>query len=886
MSDPDFEPKDELQESFKKRRISSEQSNDSVFGLPSSPRVASSNSPSSPRVASPNSPSSPQVASPDPPPSPREASSDLPSTPRLASPNSPSSPRVASPNLVASVVKPVDTQPSEEPLWTVVDVSTSLPNKEAPKVVLEPAKAPMVTKPKPAPPPKIKPKSPQSNASQSPVKTSAPRPSKPEPPKSVSKPVKPVPLKPVNSAGKIKVGGADENVSKVELKKLEIERNDGNDSKTSISPSMGVKSILSVFEGSGREMPSYAKPDMTQKKPKSFFINKGETPSAPIVNDNPIEEEIHSNESPPIPDRNYSEEDISLATKSPPVSPPSPERDGSTQSSPELDGFNSSKFDMTLDESTPEVVENPYEVVEPRTVKPLVPSAQENPSPPPPPPHNRKVSRKDMSPAPPSPYKDRRPSPPSRDASLPKVDPDYAEVGELRRNESPYSEVVDRSSTPEVEAYFTRDVVADFVTKMNDAKRQAPPKPLPYKTKDVVAVETKIRAPPPKPAPFRPKSIQDSFPNSIVTSQEERLQSPETPFSPKFPVVVPGSPTLSSAKLLNSSSPPLNRPPPQFKPPPPPRVSSIAGTVNDNVIKASTSVIEARNLYSGVEVNGGFDKNEIPTRDINGTLQSKPALPSKPLVGPKPFQAKVDIGPPNFKPPPPLLSSSLFTRANGITSDSITSDRETTGAQNGTDSFNIVAPPPMDYLYGRSERSASRTSLDSLDLKIVPPPPMHFKEFDNNNDTETVNLDLNLQALFPPSGWEETTDNNNINGSSNSRKARKGFKRGSQKSNDLAGFDLEIVPPPPPTLPPPTLPLSSQADYDLELMPSTLSYEPGELNIDDILGDFEQNLSIQPDYEDSLPPSPQSPVERYMGVPPPPGDGLIKPLVPPLRKER
>ena len=161
MSDPYFEPKDELQESFKKRRISSEQSNDSVFGLPSSPRVASSNSPSSPRVASPNSPSSPQVASPDPPPSPREASSDLPSTPRLASPNSPSSPRVASPNLVASVVKPVDTQPSEEPLWTVVDVSTSLPNKEAPKVVLEPAKAPMVTKPKPAPPPKIKPKSPQ-----------------------------------------------------------------------------------------------------------------------------------------------------------------------------------------------------------------------------------------------------------------------------------------------------------------------------------------------------------------------------------------------------------------------------------------------------------------------------------------------------------------------------------------------------------------------------------------------------------------------------------------------------------------------------------------------------------------------------------------------------
>lgn len=445
---------------------------------------------------------------------------------------------------------------------------------------------------------------------------------------------------------------------------------------------------------------------------------------------------------------------------------------------------------------------------------------------------------------------------------------------------------------PEVEAYLTRDIVADFVAKMDDGKRQAPAKPLPYKKKDVVADETNVRGPPSKPAPFRPKTIQDSFPSEIVTSGEERLQSPATPFSPKFPVIVPGSPTLSSAKLLNSppssnsSSPQLSRSS-QFKPPPPPRVSSIADAVKDDVIKASTSAVEASLQNSGLEVNGGpdrFDKNEIPTRDTNGPLPSKPTLPPKPLVGPKPFQERVDIGPPNFKPPPPSLSSSLFTRLNGVTSGSVTSDREISGAQNGTDSFVVTPPPPVEYLDGRSERSASKTSLDSLDLKIVPPPPMHFKEFDDNNDTGTV--DFSLQTLIPPLSWEEAADNNNINILSYSRKSDTGLKRGSQKSNDLADFDLAIVPPPPPSLPPPTLPLSSQDDYDLDLIPSTLSYGSGELNIDDILGDFDQHLSVQLDDEDSLPPAPRSPAERYMGVPPPPEDGLIKPLVPPLRKQR
>lgn len=80
--------------------------------------------------------------------------------------------------------------------------------------------------------------------------------------KFVLKLVKLVLLKFVNYVGKIKVGGVDENVSKVELKKFEIERNDGNDLKMSILFSMGVKSMLLVFEGFGWEMLSYVKFDM------------------------------------------------------------------------------------------------------------------------------------------------------------------------------------------------------------------------------------------------------------------------------------------------------------------------------------------------------------------------------------------------------------------------------------------------------------------------------------------------------------------------------------------------------------------------------------------------------------------------------------------------
>ena len=88
---------------------------------------------------------------------------------------------------------------------------------------------------------------------------------------------------------------------------------------------------------------------------------------------------------------------------------------------------------------------------------------------------------------------------------------------------------------------------------------------------------------------------------------------------------------------------------------------------------------------------------------------------------------------------------------------------------------------------------------------------------------------------------------------------------------------------------PPTLPVGGPVDYDLDLVPSLLSNGPGDfsININDIFGDLDKSFSLPAsDDEDSLPPAPLPPGERYYGVPPPPGDARIKPLVPPLRKQR
>ena len=479
--------------------------------------------------------------------------------------------------------------------------------------------------------------------------------------------------------------------------------------------------------------------------------------------------------------------------------------------------------------------------------------------------------------------------------SLAKSEPEYSSVMEAMsstpKSESPYSEVEDSRKPVEELAYFTTDIVRNLPTKGGvETKRQQPAIPSPYKMKTATEGEQhlpsssgveKTATPPPIPPPYRPQNI----PGAATSSRGDQLQSPETAASPLLPIVVPGSPRLHSAKLVSDSSPssiassPVLDRSPKFKPPPPPRVSSIADVTKEEVT-GHASVADGRS-YSPVNgITEREDINEIPTRDVNARLTSpKPFVPPKPQFGSTSMYMSETNGPPRFKPPPPPKSSSLIPRAYDAKPGSMTSDHERGASQNGTDAFGIIAPPPLGWMDTKDERSTSTTSVDSLDLKIVPPPPVHF------NGLDPVNLTFETQDIKPPPDWQWERDKN-----ANVRAP----KKGSRKSDSISDFDFSIVPPPPPpSEPPPTLPASGPVDYELDLVPSLLSGGPEGLNIDDILGNLDKSLSLPSnrydgvsDDEDSLPPAPLPPGERYPGVPPPPGDLRIKPLVPPLRKQR
>ena len=851
MSDPDFEPKDELKKSLEefqiKKRLQSQSSSEDVFSPLSSPRKLSND----------------------------------------------------------TEAKPVDPQPTTS--WTVVEVGSSSPPKQEPlkqgasKIVIERAKPQVPTKPKPAPPSKVKPKSPSKELSApkytvTPTSTSVKSPSNVAPPRRVSDNLE------------IRIDGK---TSKEELPKLELKSDAVEDTIPSTSPNGGVRGMMSLFEGAKQQMPIYSEPDVSRKKLKSVSTSEDKASS---VTEKTKDKDIVE-VSPAIPDRKYTDEDVSSLSPTPtPLPPPPPERSSSPQMSPKQNRFNSLETSTSLVNSTSDNDENPYEVVTPR-------QKETSPVPPTPPLHQRGLeSRRDMPPAPPSPFRDRRPEPPARGVSLTSsspslpstvtVDSDYAEVAEsVRRSlvsdESPYSEVVETVAVPEVEAYHTTDILRNLPTKTGGGtKRVPPPKPLPYQLKNTVEDDSTskilsdpkpVKTPPPKPAPYRPKSFQEDLPNDVVLSDEGKLQSPASPTSPLVAVVMPGSPRPSSARIVSdsapsstTSSPNLERSP-KFKPPPPPRVSSIADVLKGEVTQTAKNPDEENRLNSYSPVNGvldHFDKNEIPTRDVDSALSSKPKIPRKPQLVSRPSATAEGDGPPSFKPPPPPNLSSLVPRAYGVKSGSASPDRERAVSQNGMDSYGFIAPPPMEWMDGKTGRSSSKTSVDSLDIEIVPPPPAHFKELDSNNDQQTVSSAFDIPTVNPPFGWQERPEDTNLNNVSlNSRNSKSGFKKGYWKSTGNVDYDIAVVPPLPPSEPPPTLPLSSPLDYELDLVSSPLSDGPGRLNIEDVFGDLDYPLSTPSDDED-LPPAPLPPGERYAGVPPPPGDVLSKPLVPPLRKQR
>ena len=417
-------------------------------------------------------------------------------------------------------------------------------------------------------------------------------------------------------------------------------------------------------------------------------------------------------------------------------------------------------------------------------------------------------------------------------------------------------------------------------------------------------------------------SLSGEPPANLERSSSQK--SPVSPGSTEIPVVIAESPKRASAQVVPNLSPPsaslsssLDKPP-KLKPPPPPRISSMTDQPQKDQADASSqktlNYAGGNRGVSSIPVNGllddytSLDEIGIPTRDPGATLHSKPALPIKPgqKIAPDPGQnslarsrqshAVEHHGPPNFKPPPPpkLMHSFPVSKPFGEQSGSGKSAREGNESSSSIALFGLIAPPPEDWYDHRSERSESTTSRDSLDVKIVPPPPID-EDLNRSSDSPPVNLAREVKPVLPSSGSvKEPVRVRWDSGKSTPRAGtpNTGFRNKLQKSALSTDYDIPIVPPPPPSSSPPTFPVSGPIFYEMDLEPSQLSDDIGERTMHDILEVFDQTLSVQPergdgasDEEDFLPPPPLPP-GRYSAIPPPPANERIKPFVPPLRKQR
>ena len=474
-------------------------------------------------------------------------------------------------------------------------------------------------------------------------------------------------------------------------------------------------------------------------------------------------------------------------------------------------------------------------------------------------------------------FRNRVPSPPSRGISLSNASPPEeadesaysvvdAIMGSFSSRESPYSEVEATGSSAVVEPYYTADILRNLPPRNGvETARKTPPKPRPYQERETNSEQFEpppphveeecTRSKPPIPAPYRAKD----FDNKGSTVAGNQRQSPVLADCAEQPSKIHESSSPRSAKafagatLPSSSS--LNDESRNYTQPPPPLVSFSDGVVGRSYLP-----------FNGIQ--DGEDVNEI-SQDF-GAVSSSP----RPRPKPKPIHALSPQHSPTLNNPSQqkesLHSTTPFSsmtpldpRAYAANAGSTLSDFERDG---------IDAPPPMDWLdtVTRDERSASVSSVDSMD--IAPPPPLHF----NVHDPLTAEVD----NLHTPPDWPGEVDRNG-----NVRTITKSSWRNTRPTD----FDLSSVPPPPP----PTTPVNGSLHYELDLVPSRLSDGVEGLNIDHIMKDLDTSVLSPPEHfdglsddEDPLPPPPFPPGERYFGVPPPPGNAGLMPLVPPLRKQR
>ena len=473
-------------------------------------------------------------------------------------------------------------------------------------------------------------------------------------------------------------------------------------------------------------------------------------------------------------------------------------------------------------------------------------------------------------------FRNRVPSPPSRGISLSNASPPEeadesaysvvdAMMGSFSSRESPYSEVEATGSSAMVEPYYTADVLRNLPPRIGvETARKTPPKPRPYQERETNSEQFEpppphvegefTRSKPPIPAPYRVKDF-DNEGSTVAGNQRQSLvlaDSAEQPSkihessSPRSAKAFAGATLPSSSSLIDES--------PNYTQPPPPLVSFSEGMVGRSYLR-----------FNGIQ--DGEDVNETSSQDF-GAVSSSPKPKPKPIHALSPQHSPTLNHPSQQKESlhsttPFSTMTPLDPRAYAANAGSTLSDFERDG---------IYAPPPMDWLdtVTRDERSASVSSVDSMD--IAPPPPLHF----NVHDPLTVEVD----NLHTPPDWPGEVDRNG-----NVRTITKSSWRNTRPTD----FDLSSVPPPPP----PTTPVNGSLHYELDLVPSRLSDGVEGLNIDHIMKDLDTSVLSPPEHfdglsddEDPLPPPPFPPGERYFGVPPPPGNAGLMPLVPPLRKQR
>lgn len=626
-----------------------------------------------------------------------------------------------------------------------VPKSVALTAKNSPALILKPKPA---TKPKPAPKPKP---------------AIAPKPKAETGAKSKPSSNHNVNIRPGMSTGQSsfeeKSLESTNGSSKIELKSFS-----GDYSEIEFEESLqavqekGVKGISSLFESkisdSEREA-MYAKPVKTVKK------NNNSNPKKDSFAESLQNDEIP----PPIPPR--LDEDIHLPTPDSPYNDPGPP-DFRPPLPPGVTGQTITKIEIINKESPATIEENSYSdvtsVVAPKDLSPY-----------------SDVDIISRIPVPPPAFKDSRDTPGENKNALSKESSIYEDVEDSVNGS--------RIQIPKTDSIHVEvNTLTPTYEDVSSINRNPPKQPPPYKSqqKSVAASLSKretVRdniselhtlnptyedaspihraAPPKKPPPYKPK--QESVPPSLskeefildnVSDQQPSFGEKTLPTSPQFAVVIPGSPRLASAEIKSNSSPDIKTTPnfnfhPQNttakpfagkgslvssgnssarpSPPPPVRVSSLMG-----------SPMSSRSSHNASPV-ASKTSPLVPPLKLDEIIQEQADLTSP----------NRDDVPPSFKPPPPSHSQSAhlplgfgvkpqppsgtsFALIQELMEKNKKDSLSVAQPDSDRDSVdNMICPPPPKFspvlpkrdLLEYSINTSEHVGDSNLDSFVIPPPP-------------------------------------------------------------------------------------------------------------------------------------------------------------------